>query len=177
MKKYKITVAGRGAEVYVHKIDDEQKKLLQDMNLEDEDVQVDWDKLTEVLNVDNWDYSDEVYTGCYTSPTAHHIIVVDDEDNTIWESDEDYEMEGLEDEDYVEVNRENVLIIEHSVKGDFMSYVIETEEDFNSDKLSPIITEINEAVQIVTGLRYDGKKLEIDEWGDNWSKGAYFYIS
>lgn len=176
MKKYTVTLAGRGAEVFVHKIDEEQKSKLKDMNIEEEDTDIDWEKLSEILKVDNWDYSEETYTGIYTSPTAHHIIVMDEEDKIVWESDEEYEMEVSEDEDYIDIYKENVLLIEHSVKGDFKSFVIETEEKFNPLKLTPEITEINESVQIVTGLRYDGVKLELDEWGDNWSKGAFFYI-
>ena len=53
---------------------------------------------------------------------------------------------------------------------------IETEEDFNPEKLTPEITEINDSIQIITGLRYDGKKLEVNEWGDSWTKNIILRI-
>ena len=94
----------------------------------------------------------------------------------IWSSDENTEFEPSEDEDYVNKEYENILMVVHQMKGDFKSYVIETEEDFNPEKLTPEITEINEAIQIITGLRYDGKKLEVDDWEDSWTKNIVLWL-
>lgn len=175
MKKYLVTLSGRGAEVYIHKIDEEQKKTLQEMDIEDKDQSVDWDKLNETLKVENWDYADVSYTGAYPSPTSSYLAVMDDQDEIVWESDEDYELSPMNDEDYKMVYEKDVLLIEHYVKGSFATYAFET-ENFEPEKLAPILTEINETVELITGMTYDGQQLEVEEWGDNWSKGAFFYI-
>lgn len=177
MKKYKVIFGGRGADLYLHNIDEDQKSKLSEMGLEDETKELDFDQLNEVLKVENWDYTDEVYTGVYPSPSAYHISVYDETEELIWESDEDFYMEiGEEDEDYLFFEKNNVLMIEHYVKGTIKEYVLETEEDFNPEKLTFKSVDVNEEVEIIVDLKYDNKTLELDEWGDYWSKGTFFHI-
>jgi preprotein translocase subunit SecA len=72
---------------------------------------------------------------------------------------------------------EKNLIVEDTCKGQFFKCEFETKEDFDVSKLSPIITEVGEYVNIITGLRYDDKVLEVTDYGDYWSKGFYFYLT
>lgn len=176
MKKYKLYLGGRGAEIYIHSINQEQKEKLQEMKIEEKDVPVDWDKLNEVLGVE-WDYSDDTYTGAYDNPSAYHITVFDDEDKEVFSSDDDFYMDGSDSEDdYTYVEKDNILVVEHYVKGTFKEYELEVEESFIPEKLTPTVVEINEAISVITGLKYDGKEIENFEYGDDWSKGAFFYI-
>lgn len=169
-------MGGRGAELYLHQINEEQKGKLKEMDVENESVAVDWDRLNEVLGVENFDNTEEVYIGAYPQPSAYHITVFDDKDELVWESDEDFYMdEGEEEDDYKMVDKEHTLLIEHYVKGNFVEYVLETEK-FDPEKLQTRTVEINETVQVITGLKYDNQELEIDEYGDNWSKNTIFYI-
>lgn len=177
MKTYKILFGGRGADLYLHPIDEEQKDQLEEMGVTDEDKPVDFDKLNEVLKVENWDYADEVYTGSYTSPDLYYISVYNEEDNLVWESDKDFFMDqGEEEDDYKFMEKENVLMIEHYVKGTFKEYKLEIEEDFNPEKLTTKSVDINEEVEIIVDLKYDNKELELEEWGDYWSKGTFFHL-
>lgn len=177
MKTYKVVFGGRGADLYLHSIDEEQKSKLIAMEVQDTSKSVDFDKINEVLKVDNWDYSEEVYTGTYTSPTACHITVFDEDQKLVWESDDDFFIElGSEDEDHLILEKRNTFLIEHSVKGVIKEYILNIDEDFDPKKFSAKSVDINEEVEIIVDLKYDDKLMEIDEWGDYWSKGSFFYI-
>jgi len=177
LKTYKVILGGRGAELYIHPINEEKKQLLKEMDVENENVVVDFDKLSEVLGVDNWDYTEEIYLGPYDNPSAYHITVLDEQENVVWQSEEDFYMNEPEsEEDYRFIEKENSLLIEHYVKGGFKEYTLTTSENFDSEKLTPVLIEINETVSVITDLKYDNEEMEIDEYGDNWSKGAFFYI-
>lgn len=176
MKKINLILGGRGAEIYIHNINDDQKEKLKQMDIESKDAPVDWDKLNEILGTD-WDSTDEMYTGAYDNPTAYYIRAFDENQNEIFESDDDFFLEeGDSDTDYQFVEKENVLVIEHYIKGTFKEYELEIEEDFDSSKITPVVVEVNEAISVITDLKYDGKELENFEYGDDWSKGAFFYI-
>lgn len=176
MKKYNLILGGRGAEIMIHDITQEQKEKLKEMDIESKDAPVDWDKLNEILGHD-WDSSDEMYTGAYDNPTAYHIRVFDENENEVFASDDDFFLEeGDSDTDYQFVEKENVLVAEHYVKGTFKEYELEIEGEFDPMKVTPVVVEINEAISVITDLKYDGKELENFEYGDDWSKGAFFYI-
>lgn len=178
MKNYKVVLGGRGAEVYIHPINEEQKQKLKEMDVENENVSVDWDKLNSVLGVESWDYSDEIYSGPYDNPSAYHITVVDEEDKIIFSSDENFYMEeGENEEDIKFIQKDDVLIIEHYLKGSFKEYTLNIEENFDENKLTPVIYEINEIVSVITDLKYENNEMDLEEYGDNWSKGAFFHIS
>lgn len=174
--KYKVIFGGRGAELYIHPINQEQKRELNEMDVENQNVSVDWGKLEKLLGVENVDNTEEIYIGAYPQPTAFHITVFDENDTQVWESDEDFFMDEGEDEsDSVFIDKENIFVVENYVKGTFFEYFIET-EIFNPEKLQARTVEINETVQVITGLKYDNQELEVDEYGDNWSKGTFFHI-
>jgi hypothetical protein len=174
--KYKMTLGGRGAELYIHQLTEEQKQQLQDMKIEDRDAPVDWDKLNEILKTE-WDYTDDMYTGAYDNPTAYHIRVFDENDEEVFSSDDDFFLEeGESEEDYQFVEKENVLVIEHYMKGTFKDYELEIEGEFDPSKITPVVVEINEAISLITDLKYDNKEIENFEYGDDWSKGAFFHI-
>lgn len=175
--KYKVVLGGRGAELYVHRINQEQKSKLKGMDVENHSVPVDWDKLIEVLDVDMWDNTDEVYSGIYPSPDLYYISVFDENDGLVWESNDDFFMDqGDEDNDYKFINEVDVLLIEHSFKGSLKEYNLEIEGEFNPEKLTYKSIDYNEEVEIITDLKYDNKEMELEEWGDNWSKGTFLYI-
>lgn len=176
MKKYKIIFGGRGAEVIIHSINQDQKEKLQEMDIENKDAPVDWDKLNEVLE-NEWDYSDDTYTGAYDNPTAYYITVYDENNNEVFSSDDDFYMDGSDsNDDYTYVEKENIFVVEHYVKGTFKEYELEIEENFDPKKLVPVVVEINETISLITDLKYDNKEIENFEYGDDWSKGAFFYI-
>lgn len=176
MKKYKLFLGGRGAEIYIHPISLDQKEKLKGLDIENRDTPVDWDKLNEILQTE-WDYTDETYSGAYDDPSDYHITVLDDNDNEIFSSNDDFYMEGSDsDEDYIFVEKENVLVIEHYVKGTYKEYELEIDEPFNQLKLTPVVLEINETISLITGLKYDNKEIENFEYGDDWSKGAFFHL-
>lgn len=171
-----MTLGGRGAELYIHQLTEEQKQQLQDMKIEDRDAPVDWDKLNEILKTE-WDYTDDMHTGAYDNPTAYHIRVFDENDEEVFSSDDDFFLEeGESEEDYQFVEKENVLVIEHYMKGTFKDYELEIEGEFDPSKITPVVVEINEAISLITDLKYDNKEIENFEYGDDWSKGAFFHI-
>jgi len=174
--KYKMTLGGRGAEIYIHKITDEQKKELLDMKIEDRNAPVNWDKLHEILKTE-WDYTDDIHTGAYDDPTDYHIMVFNENGGEVFSSDDDFFMEGGDSpNDYEFVEKENVLVIEHYVKGTFKEYEINIDGEFNPKKITPVVVEINETISLIKDLKYDNKEIEDFEYGDDWSKGAFFYI-
>lgn len=171
-----MLLGGRGAELYIHQINEEQKTKLKEMDIENKDVAVDWDKLNETLGTE-WDFTDDMYTGAYDNPTAYHIRVFDENDNEVFASDNDFFLEeGDSDTDYEFVEKENILLIEHYMKGTFKEYELEIEGDFDPLKITPVVVEVNEAISLITGLKYDDKEIEDFEYGDDWSKGAFFHI-
>lgn len=175
MKTYRIILGGRGAEVFIHPVTEHQKSQLKELGVGDDEVEMDFDKLNEVLGVDSWDYADESYTGSYHGDSCH-ISVLDGEE-IVWSSDEDnFINEGEDVGDYKFIEREDILVIEHYVKGVFKEYTLNLEEDFNITKLTFKTLDVHETVEIITNLKYDGKDLDDYEWGDYWSKGTFFYL-
>ncbi len=179
MKTYKLILGGRGADIFIHPLNEEQKSKLIDMDITEDDAEVDFDELTEILGVDSWDYADESYTGAYYGSERCHIQLRDENDEAVWVSDDNFSMNQCEEEDSFKfIETENVLVIEHSVKGTFKEYTLTLEdgEEFDPSKLTYTMVDVHEYVEIITGLKYDGKVLEDYEWGDYWSKGTFFYL-
>jgi len=183
MKKYKIVLGGRGAEVYVFKLTPEQKQKLVDGEVEKDKMEL--EEIYETLGVGFITETEETYAGPYVSNDSFVIEVYDEEDKKVWDS---YEVEDdwdfndearWENEDGYEsvADDENLLIVEDYCKGNFREFFIEIEGEFDSNKILPLTTEIGERIEIITGLFYDGKKIEDFEWADTWSKGLYFYLS
>lgn len=95
--------------------------------------------------------------------------------NLIWESKNDHE---FEDNEYVSVFDEGkILIIDEYIKGTYLNFVIEA-DNFDPLKLIPIITEVGERLEIITGFVYDGKKIdEVNEYFDYRSNGISYYLN
>jgi hypothetical protein len=177
MKTYKLILSGRGADIFIHPVNEEQRQKFIDMDIMADDAEVDLDEVTEILGVDSWDYADETYTGSYCSPEGYHIQVLDENEEVVWKSDDDFYMNEGEDEgDYTFIEKENILVIEHYVKGTFKEYELNIEGEFDPEKLSFKRVDVHEYVEVITDLKYDGQSLELDEYGDYWSKGCFFYL-
>ena len=177
MKTYKLILSGRGADIFIHPVNEEQRQKFIDMDIMADDAEVDLDEVTKILGVDSWDYADETYTGSYCSPESYHIQVLDENEEVVWRSDDDFYMNEGEDEgDYTFIEKENILVIEHYVKGTFKEYKLNIEGEFDPEKLSFKRVDVHEYVEVITDLKYDGQSLELDEYGDYWSKGCFFYL-
>ena len=62
------------------------------------------------------------------------------------------------------------------MKGTFKEYELNIEDEFDPEKLSFKRVDVHEYVEVITDLKYDGQSLELDEYGDYWSKGCFFYL-
>jgi hypothetical protein len=176
MKKYKIKVGGRGAECYVFPLTDEQLTKLKAGKIVEEKMNM--EDICDVLGVESVFDSELVYFGPYDDSDLCDIKVLDENDELVVDLTDNWDYEITNNEDYIDVHcEEKNLIVEDTCKGQFFEYEIETKEDFDVSKLSPIITEVGEYVNIITGLRYDDKVLEVTDYGDYWSKGFYFYLT
>ena len=176
-KKYKIVVSGKGSEVYTHKIDQNIKDKLTDLNIES--VDFDMEKIEEVQDImliDSVFDCDDIFLGPYNEPELYQIVVIDEDENTVWKSDDQHEFSDYQYEYKFETD--SILLVDDYSKGVFYTYEIELEEDFNSEKLTPIITEIGERVEVITDLIYNGSDLTSHkEFGGYWSKGISFYLN
>lgn len=168
--KYKIVIAGRGSETYVHKLEDSQFEKLKDQDLQNTNV----DLLSHILNKDDVFTTDDTFLGVYNDPECYIISVYDDSDTLIWESDVDHEFSDC---DFKCVfDNDKAFLVEDYVKGQFFSYEIEV-DNFEPEKLAPIITEVGEVIEIITDLTYDGQSLnDTKDWSDFWSKGINYYL-
>jgi hypothetical protein len=176
MKRYTIEVSGRGAECYVFPLTDEQLTKLKIGGIVEE--RMDMDDVYEVLGIESVLDSELTYFGPYDDSDLHSIKVLGEDGELVEDLTDNWSYEITNDDDYVSVHyEEKNLIIEDTCKGEFFKCVLEIEGDFDSSKLTPIITEVGEYVNIITGLRYDDKVLEVTDYGDYWSKGFYFYLT
>ena len=177
--KYKIKLGGRGADIWVHDINEEQKKLLKEGNVTSD--QMEMDDIAKVLNVEMVDESDEIFTGVYDERDAIVIEVRDESGDLIFDSTEEdnwyFDDETMMDNDnYDSVHEgDNKFFVESYSKGNFFAFELECEE-FDPTKLSPKLVEIGERFQLITGLYYDGQELE-KEFDDYWGKGYYYHLS
>ena len=177
--KYKIKLGGRGADIWVHDINEEQKKLLKEGSVESD--QMEMDDISKILNVEMVDESDEIFTGVYDESDAIVIevknetgdVIFDSTNEESWYFDDDTMMDN---DNYDSVHEgDNKFFVESYSKGNFFEFELECEE-FNPTKLSPQLVEIGERFQLITGLYYDGKELE-KEFDDYWGKGYYYHLS
>ena len=138
MKKYKISVSGKGSETFVFPINEEQIKMLKEIDVEKSDI--DFDEVGEILNVESISDTDISYIGAYSDPELFHIEVENENGVIIWESDTQFYPEDNV-EEYL-YDDENVLLVEDYQKGTFFTYELELEEEFNFALLNLIIKEI-----------------------------------
>lgn len=176
MKNYTIELTGRGAECYVFPLTDEQIVKLKIGGVVDE--QMDIEDVCQVLGVESIQDSDSIYTGLYDDSDLYSLRILNEDNELVEDLTDNWNYEMLDGEDYIENHYdEKNLIVEDTCKGHFFNFALDIEEDFDSSKLSPIITEIGECVTLITGLRYGDQVLSVNEYGDYWSKGFYFYLT
>jgi hypothetical protein len=174
MRKYKITVGGRGAECYVHSINTENRKLLFEGKVEYDEMES--EQISEILNVESITDTDNVFVGPYNDPEHFMITVTDENEKKIWESSDKHEFKEIQEEYIFDDN--DALVVEDYIKGEFYSYEVELEKDFDPTKLLPIITEIGNSVVIISDLIYNEVELKpYKNYGDYWSKGITYYLN
>lgn len=179
--KYKITLGGRGADIWIHRINEEQHRLLKEGDVVRDKIEM--DDIAKILNKEMVDESDEVYTGVYDSGDDDVVIQVFNESDEMifdsledkdWAFDDELKME-YDNYEFIAEEEEPMFFVESYSKGTFFSFEVETDE-FDPYKLSPVITEINERFELITGLCYDGQVLE-KEFDDYWGKGYYYHLT
>jgi hypothetical protein len=172
MQKFTISLHGRGAEINVHSITEEQREKLEHLDLDNcifEDV-------THILEMENefsLIESDEIYVGAYPE---HSRITVFDEDREIVFSEE---VENLtfneiisESSSIDEIYQKNKLYVNDNIKGTFFELVVE-EDSFDVKNLELNFSDI-EGSELITSIKY--KDSEVD-FGDYWSKGIVYFLS
>jgi hypothetical protein len=174
MRKYTINVFGKGAECYVHKLTPEQKIKLDEINTGtgDEDSQ----EIASILGINDVYETDFIHLGPYNNPELYLIQVKNENDEIIWESDNKH---SFEEEEYEGIYfNEDVLIVEDYSKGEFYSYDLEIDEEFDPKKITPLVTDLCESSEIITELNYNERPLSpFKEYGDYWSKGITYYLN
>jgi len=171
--KYIISVSGRGADASLYPLTEDQATELVSMGIEEDLMSV--DEIAEYLGVDEvYSSSEHVVTGAYFG--EHYITVTNEETGQeIWNSD-NHEFEetewidgGIQDTSY--------LVIEDYCKGEFFTFYLETKEDFDPLKLKPVIREVAEVRDIISGMIYAGEDLsDTMEFSNYWSKGFYYIV-
>jgi hypothetical protein len=170
--KYTIEVNGKGAEAFIHKLTEEQYDTLQDGGVEED--QMDTDQISEVLGVDFLE-TDNIITGIYTGGENIQIIVKDESGEVIWESDNEFEFEEYEDE--YQFNDTTYFSAEDYQKGNFFNYVLETDEEFNSEMLTAVLVELLDGCsELITDIKYKDHEM-IKDYGDTTSKGFTYMLN
>ena len=172
--KYTISLSGRGGDIAIFPITEEQFNYLQKNDVESDNMS--YDEICEYLEFEDlFSSSEHMVTGAYLSECF--ISVMNEETGEeVWNSENDsgfvdteWKDGGIEGSDY--------LAVEDYVKGEFFTFYLETEEEFNPDKLIPIITEVAEVRDIITSFIYDGDDLsDTKEYSDYWSKGFNYIL-
>ena len=177
-KNYRIILGGIGLDVYMHRIDNEQSEKLKALGELTGSLH---DEIMKILGKDMLNETEEIYIGPFTDPDFLSIMIIDENDEIIYESRDDFEFDDIHDEDndYKNIQiDENTLVITEHVKGNFYNFFLQIDGDIDMSKLSPIITDVggeSEFGDLVTGLKYDGVELKF-EWDDYWSKDLSFYL-
>lgn len=173
MKYYKITLSGRGAEVFPFKIDEDQYQVFREKGVEHDELEN--DEICGILDVETYfDCPNDSLLGIY--PMSFRLTVQDENGDIV------YDTEVLDSEkcDFEEIycDEGKYLIIEDYIKGDGVVYDIPLEEDFDIEKLRFKSFDIGCRVEIVTDILYDEKDYNIyKSFGDMSSKGYYYHLT
>lgn len=173
MKYYKITLSGRGAEVFPFKIDEDQYEVFREKGVEHDELEN--DEICGILDVDTYfDCPNDSLLGIY--PMSFRLTVQDENGGIV------YDTEILDSQkcDFEEIycDEGKYLIIEDYIKGDGVVYDIPLEEDFDIEKLRFKSFDIGCRVEIVTDIVYDDKDYNIyKSFGDMSSKGYYYHLT
>ena len=169
--KYKISLGGRGSECFLFRLKEGQADELLESGVEKDEMSI--DDISDYLEIESVFDCENTVLGAYYG--EHYITIEDEEGNEIFNSDKseenlfeenDWKDGGFEKEDY--------LVVEDYSKGEFFTFEVECDE-FDVTKLKPIITEVAECRDLITGFYYEGEELE-REFGDYWSKGFYYIV-
>lgn len=179
--KYKITLGGHGADIWVHRLTDEQHTVLKEGEVERD--RMDYDDIAKVLDKNAVDETDDIFTGVYDDSSNQPVIqVFNESDEMIFDSlsDEDWYFDeetrmDYENYDSVFEGDDHTLFVESYSKGTFFEFELETDKEFDPSKLSPVILEVGERFELITGLCYEGVELD-KEFSDYWGKGYYYHL-
>jgi hypothetical protein len=172
MQKFTISLHGRGAEINVHNITEEQREKLKHLDLDNcifEDVSHILGMKDEFSLIE----TDEIYIGSY--PEHSRITVFDEEREIVFSE----EIENLtlnelisESSSIDEVYQKNKLYVNDNIKGTFFELVVE-EDSFDVKNLELHFSDI-EGSELITSIKYKDSELD---FGDYWSKGIVYFLS
>jgi hypothetical protein len=175
MKKFTIDLSGHGQDIFIHEINDKQFEKFEDKEVEDGEM-----TLSQVLKVLKKNSHTETETTLFgPNPDNIALYIKDENGSTLFAYEENCEFQSVKNEDGVLFDEPNLLFISESLKGIFYSFTLELENEFDITKLNPILTEVGESTELITGLIYDGKKLKADtKLIDMEGEGGYnFYLT
>jgi hypothetical protein len=172
MQKFTISLHGRGAEINVHNITEEQREKLKHLDL-DNCIFEDVSHILEMKDEFSLIESDEIYIGSY--PEHSRITVFDEEREIVFSE----EIENLtlnelisESSSIDEVYQKNKLYVNDNIKGTFFELVVE-EDSFDVKNLELHFSDI-EGSELITSIKYKDSELD---FGDYWSKGIVYFLS
>lgn len=172
--KYTLEISGRGCEAFLFKLTDEQFETLSDADVEGDALSV--EEVCNILEIEDFFSTNDCLTGLYNGKNNGEYLwikVLDENEEVIWESEENFDFEEIE--DYYEYNDGHYLLVEDYQKGNFFNFSLETDE-FNSNLLSAKIVELLDGRQeLITDLKYDGEDM-LRDYGDTSSKGYTFIL-
>lgn len=144
MKKYTIELQGKGKENFIFFLSEEEKKLLnnQEINTDEEAYSL--------LNIDSIEECDKTIIGYNINDL--NVVIKNFNDDVIWESNSKYNFEKIN----VPIYETDLLIIEDNFEGILFNYELELEKDVEPEKISFIVSTINDEIEILTDLEYDG---------------------
>jgi hypothetical protein len=152
--KYTIEALGRGADCYIYKLSEEQFNKLEKYNgsVDSHDI------LANELGVEDYFETDLIRSGVYDSIDSSVIIVRNEANEIVWESDKPLEIENS---DYEEAFWDgNFIIFEDYGKGCFSEGEFELDGEFDPTKLTRIVSDVCEVMQIISGFAYDGVRID-----------------
>ena len=172
--KYTLEISGRGCEAFLFKLTDEQFETLYDADVEGDALSV--EEVCNILEIEDFFSTNDCLTGLYNGKNNGEYLwikVLDENEEVIWESEENFDFEEIE--DYYEYNDGHYLLVEDYQKGNFFNFVLETDE-FNPNLLSAKIIELLDGRQeLITDLKYNGEEM-LKDYGDTSSKGYTFIL-
>ena len=168
MNTYYIDLYGKGHIISFYSINQKQKQQLNKIgitynNYDFEADEKDLAKIKKILTIDYFVNKNICYSGAYLDSFALNTYDVNEQ--CIWTNEENFKNIAFQeietDPDPFAVT--NTLIIDAYVKGDFSRFTLNTEDDFNPEKLHCKCLVINEHLSIIVGLHYAGTELKKEE--------------
>jgi hypothetical protein len=172
MSKFTISLFGRGSEVNVHTVTQEQRERLEHLNLNDcilEDVA----NILELKDEFNLVESDEIYVGAYQENSQ--IVVYDESNREIYSEDCEklinHEMASSNSK-FNRIYQESKLYVNDYIKGNIFNIEIE-DDKFDISQLEFNFIDI-EGLYMIYSISYKKNESYI---GDYWSKGIVYFLS